>query len=150
MKLHNLFENDDIRKVMEKNLVQEVDFYSPRGPQSYVMGIYAISDVPPISQQQFRKLYETSFEPNPSTLDFYTPTSFHRYASSDGQDGGEDHIQIIMRTSEDSDWYRRYLETHEKGNTQFMGNIKWKQFANKMRADYPYNKAAGDDFAEVR
>ncbi len=130
MKLRNLFENkltpDDIRQAVKKHLVVEVTLEgSVRKTVDYAE-VYIITDVPPISEGEFRKLKDTSFEPR-SLAEYIIllPVHLPKY--------GDKWHQWLQRMYSDS------------VNTS-LGAMKWKQFVSYMKTSFPDEE--DDDFDE--
>ena len=119
MKLRNLFEVEVTPAVFEKYLVVFVDDPSVRGSANTPGGfLYIISDIPPISPEQYNKLFRVSFE-----------------------EGGLSSSVFVARFDL-KDWYSDGNNAAANVTTYV---YPWKEFVAHMKEKYPYD---GDDFDE--
>ena len=130
MKLRNLFEDkitpDDIREAAKKHLIVEVTLEgSVRETVDYA-DVYIITDIPPISKQQFRKLKDTSFEPR-SLAEYIILLPVHLPQYGDV-------------------WYEWLQRIYSTGVNNNLGAMKWKQFVSYMKTSFPNEE--DDDFDE--
>ena len=89
---------------------------------------YIISDVPSLLPEQFKELYQMSFD---STMDSWT--GYHRFKVVAAQSNyGSDHV--VLSTI-------RFTSNPTK-------TLKWKEFVTTMKTRYPYEQTSADDFSE--
>ena len=130
MKLRNLFEADlgpeDIRQAVQKHLVVEVFIEgSVRETVGYAE-VHIITDVPPISREQFRKLEDTSFEIR----------SLAEYIR----------LFPVHLRRDDGVWQEWLQRTYADGDVMIEA-MQWKQFVSYMKSTYP-DEGGDDDFSD--
>ena len=138
MKLKQLTEDwyDDLARAAEKNLVvnvAEVSYGVPEGSETSVSMIYIITDVPRISGRQFANLRNVSLRHQSEIAHRGSAVSMYQLNSKDGRPPQKHGGRQAALQWQDIPYEKEVIK------------LPWKQFVDKMIADYPYD---GDDFDE--
>jgi len=123
MKLRTLIEyhtrDNDLKIAAQKNLIIRVSAYSySEGGRETIEGddVYIISDIPLISEEQYDKLYQTSFT-------FNAGTDAGRLESS---------VDMVPLNLKDDEFGPMSYEQPDA-----IAKITWKEFVAKMIAEHP-------------
>jgi len=123
MKLQNLFETpyDDLRQVIDHKLVML------GGDDDIVI----ISDVPLISEEQYKRLYRMSFKDK-------------AHSNMDTDWGVENEVEISPAFYSVGDYDRWFM--HIEGTGAKVFTMKWNEFVKYAKENYPGE--SDDDFSE--
>lgn len=132
-----------LQRAAQKHLILKMSGYKT-SHDTWPVLIYIISDVPPINETQWGKLYGTSFPPG-SISEYGSMVPIH-LDYTDARDG-KPNLKA---------WYEWFEKAYSKENFRWAGGsdlspvkvLKWKEFATKAIADFPPQDDEEDDFDE--
>ena len=134
-----------LQRAAQKHLILKMSGFKT-DLDTWPVSIYIISDVPPINDAQWDRLYNLSF-PTGSMSEYGGIFPVH-LEFTDARDG----------KSNLNAWYQWFEDSFDKEKFRWRGDpdnelppvkvLKWKEFVAKVRAEYPPQDDEEDDFDE--